>query len=91
VCAALVGIALVFATGALHHMPNAVLAALIVSAVLNLLTPLELLNVGRSDRAAGATAWVTLLATLFFAPKIHYGLIVGLVVSMLMSALGRRR
>jgi SulP family sulfate permease len=91
VCAALVGIALVFATGALHHMPNAVLAALIVSAVLNLLTPLELLNVGRSDRAAGATAWVTLLATLFFAPKIHYGLVVGLVVSMLMSALGRRR
>jgi SulP family sulfate permease len=91
VCAALVGIALVFATGALHHMPNAVLAALIVSAVLNLLTPLELLKVGRSDRAAGATAWVTLLVTLFFAPKIHYGLVVGLGVSMLTSALGRRR
>jgi hypothetical protein len=34
---------------------------------------------------------VTLLATLFFAPKIHYGLIVGLGVSAAMSALGRRR
>jgi SulP family sulfate permease len=91
VCAVLVGIALVFATGALHHLPNAVLAALIVSAVLNLLTPLELIRMSRFDRSAGITAWVTLLATLFFAPKIHYGLIVGLGVSAAMSALGRRR
>jgi|APCry1669189000_1035189.scaffolds.fasta_scaffold02422_2 sulfate permease, SulP family len=91
VCAALVGIALVFATSALHHLPNAVLAALIVSAVLSLLTPLELIKVSRLDRAAGATAWVTLLATLFFAPRIHYGLIVGLGVSAALSALARRR
>jgi len=91
VCAVLVGIALVFATGALHHLPNAVLAALIVSAVLNLLTPVELIKVSRFDRSAGATAWVTLLTTLYFAPRIHYGLIVGLGVSAALSALGRRR
>jgi SulP family sulfate permease len=91
VCAALVGVALVFATSALHHLPNAVLAALIVSAVLNLLTPIDLLRVSRFDRSAGATAWVTLFATLLFAPKIHYGLIVGLGVSAAMSAFRRRR
>jgi SulP family sulfate permease len=91
VSAALVGVALVFAADTLHHLPTAVLAALIVSAVGGLLTPGELLRAWRTSRGDAAIAWTTLLATLLTAPRIHYGLLAGLAAVGLRAALGRAR
>jgi SulP family sulfate permease len=92
VCAALVGAALLFATGALHHLPTAVLAALIVSAVATLVTPRELIGLwrgGPGGRGEAAVAWTTLVATLLSAPRIHYGLLVGLAAVGVRAALAR--
>jgi SulP family sulfate permease len=93
VCAALVGAALLFATGALHHLPTAVLAALIVSAVATLVTPRELVGLwrgGPGGRGDAAVAWTTLVATLLSAPRIHYGLLVGLAAVGVRAALAGR-
>ncbi len=81
VCALLVAVALLFATRALHHLPKAVLAAVIISAVVNLLSPREIVALMRRERSRGLTVLVTFLATLASAPDIHYGLLVGLCVA----------
>ncbi|MEI7445754.1 MAG: SulP family inorganic anion transporter, partial [Burkholderiales bacterium] len=91
VCAALVGLALAFAAHALFHLPKAVLAALIVTAVAGLVTPRELLATWRTDRGDAAIAWTTLAATLLSAPRIHYGLLAGLAAVALRAALVRAR
>jgi SulP family sulfate permease len=91
VCAVLVGIALVFAAHALYHLPRAVLAALIVSAVVNLLTPRELVGLWRTSRSDAAIAWITLGATLLSAPRIHYGLIAGLAAAGVRALVVSRR
>jgi SulP family sulfate permease len=89
VAAALVGVALMFAADALHHLPTAVLAAVIISAVGGLLTPLALARTWRVSPGDAAIAWVTLLATLLSAPRIHYGLLAGLAVVGLRAAMRR--
>jgi SulP family sulfate permease len=91
VSAALVGVALVFAAGSLHHLPTAVLAALIVSAVGGLLTPRELLRGWQGSRADASIAWITLVATLLSAPRIHYGLLAGLAAVGLRAGVNRLR
>jgi SulP family sulfate permease len=91
VSAALVGVALMFAAGSLHHLPTAVLAALIVSAVGGLLTPGELVRAWQGSRAEAAIAWTTLIATLLSAPRIHYGLLAGLAAVGLRAVVNRLR
>ena len=91
VSAALVGVALMFAAGSLHHLPTAVLAALIVSAVGGLLTPRELVRAWQGSRGDAAIAWTTLIATLLSAPRIHYGLLAGLAAVGLRAVVNRLR
>ena len=76
-----IAVALLFATRLLHHLPKAVLAAVIISAVANLLSPRELVTLLRRERSRGVTALVTFAATLASAPHIHYGLLAGLCVA----------
>ncbi len=82
--ALLVAVALVFATGALHHLPRAVLSAVIVLAVINLFSPGQLLALWRSSRRDALVALTTFIATLVSAPHIHYGLLAGIVASVLL-------
>ncbi|MFN7645584.1 MAG: SulP family inorganic anion transporter [Burkholderiales bacterium] len=91
VSAALVAVALLFAAHALFHLPKAVLAALIVTAVAGLLTPREFVETWRVSRADAAIAGVTLAATLLSAPRIHYGLLIGLALVGMRAVLGRVR
>ena len=83
----LVGIALVFATETLHHLPRTVLSAVIVSAVLNLLAPAQFVLAWKTRRADALLAIVTLLATLLTAPRIHIGLVVGIVLALIVGRL----
>lgn len=89
VCAALVAGALVFVADALHHLPIAVLAALIVSAVVGLITPRELASSWRASRWDMAIGATTLVVTLLSAPRIHYGLAAGLLVVAARAVLTR--
>lgn len=85
VCALLVAVALVFATDTLHHLPKAVLAAIIILAVSNLLTPMELVRLLRFERGDGVIALTTFAATLASAPHIHYGLGCGIAIAIVIA------
>lgn len=89
-CGLLVGVALLFATGALHHLPRAVLSAVIVLAVINLFTPGQMLALWRHAPRDGLVATITFVATLATAPRIHYGLLGGLVAAAVMAVARRR-
>ena len=90
-CGLLVGVALLFATGVLYHLPRAVLSAVIVLAVISLFTPGQMLALWRHAPRDGLVATITFAATLVTAPRIHYGLLGGLAVAALMGGLRRLR
>ena len=66
----------------LHHVPRAVLAAVVIAAVAGLLKPGALLQLWRIDRAEAATAVLTFVVTLLSAPRIYWGVLAGVVVGL---------
>lgn len=83
VCAAsLVLLALMFLMPALYHIPSAVLAAIVVSAVLGLIRPALLLSLWRLHRIEALIAGATFAATLVAAPRIYWGVLTGVVLGL---------
>lgn len=82
VSATAVLLTLAFFTSLLHHLPKAVLAAIIIIAVLGLVNFGTLLNAWRAQRDDGIAAGVTFVATLAFAPNIQNGIITGMLLSL---------
>ena len=66
----------------LHHLPLAVLAAVILDAVARLFQPATLIRAWRIDRDDGLAAATTFAATLVFAPNIQNGILTGLLLSL---------
>ncbi|MCZ4304947.1 SulP family inorganic anion transporter [Zoogloeaceae bacterium G21618-S1] len=66
----------------LHHLPLAVLAAVILDAVARLFQPATLIRAWRIDRDDGLAAATTFVATLVFAPNIQNGILTGLLLSL---------
>lgn len=79
---AFVALALLFFTPVLHHVPRAVLAAIVVAAVASLIRPGTLLRVARIDRIEAAIALVTFAVTLATAPRIYWGVLAGVVLGL---------
>ena len=83
VCASIVVLlVLLFLTPALYPVPRAVLAAVVVTAVVGLFRPGTLLRLWRIDRIEALTAGVTFGVTLVTAPKIYWGVLAGVVMSL---------
>jgi SulP family sulfate permease len=76
-----VGLALLF-TPALHHVPMAVLAAIVVAAVQGLIAPLEFLRVWKVSRVEAGIAVVTFAVTVASAPRLYWGVITGVVMAL---------
>ncbi len=74
---ALVAGTLLVLTPLLYHLPQAVLAAIIVVAVINLANPGAMRLAWRTHRHDGAAAAVTFLATLALAPHLDLGILIG--------------
>ena len=66
----------------LHHLPRAVLAAIILHAVINLVDFKAIMRAWRIDTDDGIAAVATFSATLFFAPHIQNGVLTGLLLSL---------
>ncbi|MFV0662550.1 SulP family inorganic anion transporter [Denitromonas sp.] len=66
----------------LHHLPLAVLAAVILDAVGRLFQPAALIRAWRIDADDGLAASATFVATLAFAPNIQNGILTGLLLSL---------
>lgn len=82
VSAVAVAATLLFLTPLLHHLPKAVLAAIIMVAVANLVNIRIIRNAWRSNLDDGVAGSVTFLATLAFAPNIQNGILTGILLSL---------
>ena len=74
--------ALLFFTPALRHVPQAVLAAIVVVAVVGLLRPREFLRVWRISRVEGVIAAATFAITIATAPQLYWGVLAGVLMAL---------
>ena len=75
--ALIVLIAMLFLTPLLYHLPQAVLAAIIIMAVGGLVNIEAIKHAWKAHRHDGAAAIVTFIATIFFAPHLDNGILIG--------------
>ena len=75
--AVIVLVTLLFLTPMLYHLPQAVLAAIIIMAVIGLVNVEAIKHAWHAHKHDGAAAVVTFAATLLFAPHLDKGIMVG--------------
>lgn len=69
-------------TPILYHIPQATLAAVVVSAVINLIQPRSLRMLFHISRVEGSIALTTFALTLATAPKLYWGVLTGVLLSL---------
>ena len=79
-----VGVVLLFFTPLLYHLPQSVLAAVIMMAVIGLLNVSGFIHAWKAQWYDGVFSVVTFLATLLSAPHLDKGIIVGVLLSLAM-------
>lgn len=77
VTAFVVLVTLLFLTPLLYHLPQAVLAAVIMMAVIGLVNLKAIVHIWRANRHDSLAALVTFVSTLAFAPHLDKGIIIG--------------
>ncbi|MDR3630865.1 MAG: SulP family inorganic anion transporter [Desulfocapsaceae bacterium] len=73
---------LLFFTPLLYHLPQAVLAAIIMMAVIGLINVKGFLHAWKAQWYDGAISILTFLVTLYFAPHLDNGIFLGVLLSM---------
>jgi len=84
-------ITMLFLTPYLYHLPQAVLAAIVMSAVFGLLDFRSLVRSWKINRADGIAGFLTFFVTLYMAPDLANGVIVGVILSALLFLVGTVR
>ncbi|MEW6235075.1 MAG: SulP family inorganic anion transporter [Candidatus Omnitrophota bacterium] len=83
VCASvIVVIVLLFLTPWLYYLPQAVLAAIIMLAVINLIDVSAIVRAWRTQKHDGAIAVITFVFTIAFAPHLDKGIFIGVLLSL---------
>ncbi|KIX13138.1 SulP family inorganic anion transporter [Dethiosulfatarculus sandiegensis] len=78
----MVVIVLLFFTPLLYHLPQAVLAAVIMMAVVGLINVSGFVHAWKTQWYDGAISIITFLATLVFAPHLDQGIMIGVALSL---------
>ncbi len=73
---------LLFFTAVLQPVPQSVLAAIVVAAVLGLIKPRAFVRLYNINRVEAATAVVTFVITLLSAPRLYWGVLAGMVMGL---------
>jgi SulP family sulfate permease len=73
---------LLFFTAVLQPVPQSVLAAIVVAAVLGLIKPHAFVRLYNINRVEAATAVVTFVITLLSAPRLYWGVLAGVVMGL---------
>ena len=76
-------IALLFFTPLLYHLPQSVLAAVIMMAVIGLINVSGFIHAWEAQWYDGAIAIISFIFTLVFAPELETGIIIGVILSLL--------
>lgn len=82
VTSVMVVITLLFFTPLLYHLPQATLAAVIMMAVIGLLNIKGFVHAWHAQKYDGIISVLSFLVTLYFAPHLDKGIMVGFVLSM---------
>jgi len=77
-------VVLLFLTPLLYHLPQSVLAAIIMMAVVGLLNVKSFIHAWRAQWYDGLIGIVTFVCTLAFAPHLDRGIMIGVVLSLLL-------
>ena len=75
-------VVLLFFTPYLYHLPQSVLAAIIVAAVLGLINFKRIVHAWKAQWYDGLIAVITFAATLYFAPHLDKGIVIGVALSL---------
>jgi MFS superfamily sulfate permease-like transporter len=75
-------IVLLFFTPLLYHLPQAVLAAVIMMAVIGLVNVSGFVHAWQAQRYDGAISVISFVATLAFAPHLDKGIMIGVALSV---------
>jgi sulfate permease, SulP family len=75
-------IALLFLTPLLYYLPQSVLAAIIMMAVISLINAKGFIHTWQAQKYDGAIAITTFVCTLVFAPNLDVGISIGVVLSL---------
>jgi len=78
----IVVIVLLFFTPLLYHLPQAVLAAIIMMAVIGLVNVNTFIHAWKAQKYDGAIAIISFVCTLAFAPHLDRGIMIGVVLSI---------
>ncbi|AVP58032.1 SulP family inorganic anion transporter [Pulveribacter suum] len=73
---------LLWLTPALYHVPQAVLAAVVVTAVTGLIQPIGMLRLWPVSRVETTIGLTTFVLTLASAPRLYWGVLAGLVMNL---------
>jgi len=79
-----VGVALLFLTPLLYHLPTATLGAVIILAVINLVKVEPVIHAWRAEPQDAIISVITFGLTLYLAPHLEGGILVGVVLSVLL-------
>ena len=79
---AVVAITLVFFTPFLYHLPQSVLAAIIMMAVIGLVNLGGLIHAWQAQKSDGVVTIITFICTLAFAPHLDRGIMIGVFLSL---------
>jgi sulfate permease, SulP family len=77
-----VTLALLFLTPVLRHVPQSVLAAIVVAAIYNLLVPKNFISLWYVSKMETFSALATFVVTALSAPKLYWGIITGLIMGL---------
>lgn len=83
VTSVMVVITLLFFTPLLYHLPQAVLAAVIMMAVIGLVNVKGFVHAWKAQWYDGAISILSFVVTLYFAPHLDKGIMVGVTLSMI--------
>ena len=79
-----VTISLLYLTPLLYYLPQSVLAAIIMMAVVNLVNVKSFVHAWQAQKYDGAIAIITFAFTLVFAPSLDIGIMVGVALSLVL-------
>jgi SulP family sulfate permease len=79
---AVILVILLYFTAVLQPVPQSVLAAIVVAAVLGLIKPHAFVQLYNINRVEAATAVVTFVITLLSAPRLYWGVLAGVVMGL---------
>ncbi|GAB6098001.1 hypothetical protein JCM14469_42550 [Desulfatiferula olefinivorans] len=79
----MVALTLLFFTPLLYHLPQAVLAAVIMMAVIGLINTSGFVHAWHAKRSDGVISVITFVCTLYFAPALEEGIMVGVLLTFL--------